>query len=252
MTARPLIFVDNLTVAYPNGHIGLSKLSLEVNPGEVVVVLGKNGCGKTTLLRSIDGTLLPRSGSVSIGGLNLATLDKNASSSVRLQIASIYPHAPLIARRSAIANVTMGSLGRNRNIFTALGMLPRHELPAAYECMSKVGLSDTFATRRVDGLSAGEAQKVAIARALLQRPKVLLADEPIANLDPKAAADILSLLRKITCEENLATVCVLHQPAFAKQYADRILGMRDGRAVFFLEAQQLQDAMISRLYERNA
>lgn len=237
-----------MTVTFPNGFEALSDIKLTVRPGELIVVLGSNGSGKTTLLRCIAGQRKPTRGTVYFAGQDMTDLTDAALLGIRLQQGIIYPHAPLVGRRNALANVLMGTLGRNRSLATRMGFLPRKEFPLGYACLAKVGLDRRYATRRVDTLSAGEAQRVAIARVLAQKPRALLADEPIANLDPRAADDILSLIRRLTLTERLATLCVLHQPEFATQYADSILGLRAGRTLFFVKSAALTKEHLADLY----
>jgi phosphonate transport system ATP-binding protein len=202
-----------------------------VQEGELTVVLGGNGCGKTTLLRCITRALTPTTGEIWLGGQDLARLNGEPLRAARQVLALIGQHAALVRRRSVIANIVCGALARNRTIWTSLGGLPSHELAAAHTCLEQVGLPH-LAARRAGTLSGGQAQRVAIARALLQRPHVLLADEPVASLDPEAANEIMRLLRRLAHDQGLAVLCVLHQVDLAFDYADRVVGMRDGRIAF--------------------
>jgi phosphonate transport system ATP-binding protein len=160
----------------------------------------------------------------------------------------VFQHAHLVKRRSVLANVTTGTLGRHRTFVTSLGFLPTQEKPFALACLDEVGLR-SFAPQRAGTLSGGQAQRVSIARALAQRPRALLADEPVASLDPEAAEDIMRLLRRVAKEDGLAVLCVLHQLDLARRYADRILGLREGRMVFNEQPNVLSDRNISALYE---
>ncbi|HEY1411567.1 MAG TPA: phosphonate ABC transporter ATP-binding protein [Rhodopila sp.] len=220
-----------LSLRYPNGTQALRGVDLEVRAGELLVVLGGNGCGKTTLLRCITRALTPSAGEVWLGGQDLATLNGKQLRQARQVLALIGQHAALVRRRSVLANVTCGALARHKTLWTNLGGLPASELPAALDCLGQVGLAD-LAGRRAGNLSGGQAQRVAIARALLQRPLVLLADEPVASLDPEAANEIMRLLRRLAHEQGLAVLCVLHQVDLAFSYADRVVGMRDGQVAF--------------------
>ncbi len=220
-----------LSLRYPNGTHALRGIDLEVRPGELLIVLGGNGCGKTTLLRCITRALAPSTGEVWLGGHNLAGLNGEPLRRARQELAMIGQHAALVRRRSVIANVACGALARHKTIWTNLGGLPSGELPAALGCLGQVGLAH-LAAQRASTLSGGQAQRVAIARALLQHPLVLLADEPVASLDPEAANEIMRLLRRLAHEQGLAVLCVLHQVDLAFAYADRVVGMRDGRVAF--------------------
>lgn len=242
-----MLRVCGLSLQYPNGKLALADFDLAVGRGELVIVLGGNGSGKTTLLRCVARTLVPTAGDIWVNACNLTRLDGENLRRARLELAMISQHPSLVRRRSVLANVATGSLGRHYTIRTALGRLPRAELAAAHGYLDAVGLAD-LARQRARTLSGGQAQRVAIARALAQRPQVLLADEPVASLDPEAAEEIMRLLRRLAAEENLAVLCVLHQVELAYAYADRIVGIRDGRAAFDLPRADLSRDDIRRLY----
>ncbi|HVY14625.1 MAG TPA: phosphonate ABC transporter ATP-binding protein [Rhodopila sp.] len=236
---------------YPNGTEALRGLDLEVRAGELVVILGGNGCGKTTLLRSITRAVKPTAGQVWLNGRDLVSLEGEALRSARMDLAMIWQQANLVRRRSVIANIACGALGRNRTWWTALGGLPNAELPAAYEALGQVGLAH-LAPQRAGTLSGGQAQRVSIARALMQRPSVLLADEPVASLDPEAATDIMRLLQRLARHDGLAVLCVLHQVDLAFGFADRIVGMRAGRAVFDRPTGGVSSDEVQELYQKRA
>ncbi len=190
--------------------------------------------------------MIPTTGDITLGGQPLA-----ADRQTRQAIGLIGQHAALVRRRSVIANVTAGALARHQTVWTNLGGLPASELPAALTCLGHVGLTH-LAAQRAGTLSGGQAQRVAIARALLQRPMVLLADEPVASLDPEAANEILRLLRRLAHDENLAVLCVLHQVDLAFAYADRIVGMRDGRITFDRARPEVSMDDVQHLYTARA
>jgi phosphonate transport system ATP-binding protein len=216
-----------------------------------VVVLGGNGSGKTTLLRCITRMLRPTSGEIWLDGVNLAALSGERLRQARLPLAMIWQHASLVRRRSVLSNVAAGALGRHGGWWTALGGMPAAECRAAYGYLGEVGLA-ALAAQRAGTLSGGQAQRVAIARALAQRPQVLLADEPVASLDPEAADDIMRLLRHLAADDNLAVLCVLHQVELAYDYADRVVGIRDGRIAFDSPSRDLPRAAVRELYASEA
>ena len=232
---------------YPDGKLALADFDLAVSAGELVVVLGGNGSGKTTLLRCITRMLRPSAGEVWLDGVDLAELSGERLRRARLTVAMIWQHASLVKRRSVLANVATGALGRHGGVWTSLGLLPAAERRAAYFHLDEVGHA-ALAGQRAGTLSGGQAQRVAIARALAQRPRVLLADEPVASLDPEAAEDIMRLLRRLAQEENLAVLCVLHQVDLAYAYADRVVGIRDGRIAFDLPSRELPRDAVRQLY----
>jgi phosphonate transport system ATP-binding protein len=176
----------------------------------VVALAGVSGAGKTTLLRAIAG-LLPAGGSVVAGG----------------RPALVFQQHALASRLTARENVLVGALGRIGFWRAALRLWPRAEVTAAEECLDRVGLSG-LGDRRADRLSGGQRQRVAIARALLQRAPVLLADEPVASLDPATAEDVLALLRDLARRDDLAVLVSLHQPDLAARFADRLMRLEDG------------------------
>ena len=242
-----MLRVCDLTMRYPNGKVALARFSLTVNAGELVVVLGGNGSGKTTLLRCVTRMLDPTAGEVWLGDTNLVGLSGERLRQARLPLAMIWQQANLVRRRSVLSNVASGTLGRHSGLWTALGGLPAEELRAAHGYLEEVGLGE-LALQRAGTLSGGPAQRVAIARAIAQHPKVLLADEPVASLDPEAADDIMRLLRRLAAEENLAVLCVLHQVELAYEYADRVVGLRGGGIVFDLPCSELPRDAVRRLY----
>jgi len=245
-----MLEVTQLSKRYPTGRVALRQASLKVEAGELVIVLGSNGSGKSTLLRCIVRLIDPTEGAVKVNDNDLTRLNGRALRRARTALAMISQHANLVKRRSVLANVACGALGRYNDLRTRLGLLPRQELDFARRCLAEVAL-EAQAEQRAGTLSGGQAQRCAIARALAQRPRVLLADEPVASLDPEAAEDIMRLLRRLASEDNLAVICVLHQPELAYRYADRIVGIRDGAIQFDLPAQASAGA-VSTLYAAKA
>jgi phosphonate transport system ATP-binding protein len=242
-----MLRVSGLSLRYPNGKLALTSVDLEVRAGELLIVLGGNGCGKTTLLRCITRALVPTAGEVWLNSREISRLSGERLRRARLDVAMIWQHASLVRRRSVLANVASGALGRHQTIRTALGGLPAAELRAAQSYLRQVGLPH-IAAQRAGTLSGGQAQRVAIARALAQRPLVMLADEPVASLDPEAAQEIMRLLRNLAHDEGHAVLCVLHQVDLAFDYADRVVGMRDGRIAFDQVRADLSHDQVQRLY----
>lgn len=242
-----MLRVRGLSLRYPNGTLALADFGLTLAAGEFVVVLGGNGSGKTTLLRCIARTVKPSAGEIWLGDTNLSALEGEKLRRARLALAMVWQHASLVRRRSVLANVATGTLGRHRTFWTALGGLPAAELDQARGHLAEVGLAD-LAERRAGTLSGGQAQRVSIARALAQRPRVLLADEPVASLDPEAAEEIMRLLQRLARTEHIAVLCVLHQVELAYAYADRVIGIRAGRIAFDLPKSQVSREAVHCLY----
>ena len=243
--------IRGLRMRYPNGKLALDGVDLTVRAGELVTILGSNGSGKTTLLRCIARLQNPSEGEVLVDGQDLARLNGQALREARLALAMVFQRANLVRRRSVLANVVSGTLGRRRTLWTTLGGLPAEELPMACELLRKVGV-ERLGAQRADTLSGGQAQRAAIARALAQRPKLVLADEPVASLDPEAAEEIMRLLRQLAVESGLAVLCVLHQPSLAQRYSHRVVGLRDGVVAFDLCADLCADQQIALLYKELA
>jgi phosphonate transport system ATP-binding protein len=242
-----MLRVSGLSLRYPNGKLALTGVDLEVRAGEFLVVLGGNGCGKTTLLRCVTRALEPTEGQVWLNGGEISRLAGEKLRRARLDVAMIWQHASLVRRRSVLANVASGALGRHQTWWTSLGGLPAEELQAASGHLGQVGLAH-LAAQRAGTLSGGQAQRVAIARALAQRPLVMLADEPVASLDPEAAQEIMAMLRGLAHEQGHAVLCVLHQVDLAFDFADRVVGMRDGRIVFDRRRADLSRDAVQQLY----
>lgn len=242
-----MLRVRALSLRYPNGKLALADFELQVQPGEFVVVLGGNGSGKSTLLRCITRALKPSAGEVWLGDTNLCTLEGEKLRQARLGLAMVWQQANLIRRSSVLANVASGALGRYSTFRTVCRGLPAGELDAARCHLADVGLA-ALAEQRAGTLSGGQAQRVAIARALAQRPRVLLADEPVASLDPEASEEIMRLLQRLARSERLAVLCVLHQIELAYAYADRVVGIRDGRVAFNLPRGEVSREAVRRLY----
>ncbi len=246
--AETRLAVRGLRMRYPNGKLALDGVDLTVKAGELVTILGSNGSGKTTLLRCIARLQDPSDGEVLVAGQDLAKLNGHALREARLALAMVFQRANLVRRRSVLANVASGTLGRRRSLWTTFGGLPAEELPLAHDLLRKVGV-EALGGQRADTLSGGQAQRAAIARALAQKPKLILADEPVASLDPEAAEEIMRLLRQLAVEGGLAVLCVLHQPALALRHSHRVVGLRDGAVAFDLPADHDADLPIALLYK---
>jgi phosphonate transport system ATP-binding protein len=244
---EPLIAVSGLAMRYPTGRMALTDTSLSLAPGELVVILGANGCGKSTMLRCIAGMLKPTAGSIQVAGRRISGLGGKELAHARMALGMVFQNAHLVRRRSVVANVITGTLGRHPGLGVTLGRLPESERPFAMTCLNQVGLG-ALAEQRAGTLSGGQAQRVSVARALAQRPLALLADEPVASLDPDAAQELMGLLRRLAHEDGLGILCVLHQPELARRFADRILGMKDGGIRFDTKPAEVRETEVAGLY----
>jgi phosphonate transport system ATP-binding protein len=208
--------------------VALDDVSVAVEAGEFVVLLGRSGSGKTTLFRCLSGLIAPDGGEVVIDGLPLRRLRGRRLARARRKIGVIFQQFNLIRRRSALDNVLAGRLGSTPLWRVVTRRFPAADRRLALSLLDRVGLL-AQAGQRADSLSGGQQQRVAIARMLAQETHIVLADEPVASLDPESAWSVMSLLKTVTREHRIAVLCTLHQPDLAAAFADRILEMADGR-----------------------
>ena len=209
------------------------------------MLLGLSGAGKSTLLRSLNGLVKPTAGHVEaqgIGRLSSASLIRRH----RRATAMVFQHHQLLHRRTALSNVLTGRLAYHSTL-RSLIPLPREDRELALHCLERVGLADK-ALSRVDQLSGGQQQRVGIARALAQKPRIILADEPVASLDPSTSERVLALLQRVCKEDGITAIVSLHQLDYAQRFADRIIGLADARIVFDAAPAALDRAQLARIY----
>ena len=240
--AAPRLVVAGISKSFA-GKAAIAEVRFVVREHEFVAVLGPSGAGKTTLFRCITGLMAPDRGQIRVDGQNVATLQGHA----RRRIAVVFQQFNLVSRLTALENVLAGRLGYVPPWRAWLRQFERADRLLALECLDRVGLL-AQAQQRADTLSGGQQQRVAIARALAQKPGLIVADEPVASLDPSASAGVLDLLRGIARSEGVAVVCSLHQVPFARTYADRIIGLLNGRVVTDVPTAKFNDAAFHRLY----
>ena len=240
-----MIRVERLEVVYPNGTRALAPVSLAFEAGAVTVLLGASGAGKSTLLRCLNGLVRP-----SAGRVIAADAGDIAGAAARRQhrrrTGMIFQQHQLIGRVSVLGNVLTGRLGYHSWVRTLLPF-GRAERLAALAALDRVGLLET-ALRRADQLSGGQQQRVGIARALVQQPRLILADEPVASLDPASGVRVLALLAAICREDGLTAIVSLHQLDFARRFADRIVALAAGAVVFDGPPAALDQAAVARIY----
>ena len=241
----PMLCTEALEVTYPSGTRALLPTSIAFAKGELTVLLGSSGAGKSTLLRSLNGLVRPSAGRILAGNLG----DISAPGALqrhRRQTGMVFQQHHLIGRLTVLANVLTGRLGYHGSLATLLPW-SREEKELALAAIGRVGLLD-HALQRADQISGGQQQRVGVARALVQEPRILLADEPVASLDPATAERLLMLLRDICKSDGLTVVVSLHQLAFARRFADRIIGLAGGTVIFDGAPRQLSDEIAARLY----
>jgi len=244
-----MIQLNKLSVAYNSGTLmALHPITIEFHRGELTVLLGTSGAGKSTLLRSINLLNIPTSGEVSVAGVRID--NAQALRNHRRNTAMIFQQHQLIGRQSALRNVLAGRLGYYSSLRSLLPMR-QEDRRLALHCLARVGLLDK-ALERVDCLSGGQQQRVGIARALVQQPKVILADEPVASLDPVRAHEVMSLLQRLCAEDSMTTTIIisLHQVEFAKAYAQRIVALAEGRVIFDGRVNEFNDDISRKIYHQ--
>lgn len=245
------IVIKNLSKKYDKEVI-LDDISLEIEPGQRVAFIGKSGSGKTTLMRSINGFVTPESGQVLLDDKKVDYTHKKSLRKVRKKIGMVYQLFNLIGRTSVLHNVLTGSLGSEKkgleSIKRTIGMFSKKEKDKARDILKFVKL-DTKEKMRVDELSGGQKQRVAIARALMQEPQILLADEPIANLDVSSGKKILKLFTKINQEKNITLIVVIHHiDVISDKYFDRVIALNHGKIAFDGKPNELNQELISNIY----
>lgn len=240
-----MLQLDGVSVTYPNGVRALAHTDLGFSASQFVVLLGPSGAGKSTLLRCLNGLVRPSRGRVVAADLGDIHAGRTLRSH-RRRAAMVFQHHQLIGRLSALGNTLTGRLGYHPG-WRTLFPLPRADRLHALECLDRVGLADR-ALARCDQLSGGQQQRVGIARALAQEPALILADEPVASLDPATARHVLGLLHGVCKADGIPTVVSLHQVNYAREFADRVVGVAEGRVVFDGPAADLEEADLERIY----
>ncbi len=224
----------------------LHQVDLSVAKGEFVVILGASGAGKSTLLRCINQLAEPTQGEVRVDGVCVRR-DRAGLRRVRRDVAMIFQHYNVVPRLSVLKNVLTGRLGSMPAVASWFQVFPARDIETARECLRRVEL-DHKADLRTDTLSGGQKQRVGIARALAQKPKVILADEPVASLDPKTSRKVLNYLRQASREDGISVICNLHQVDYAREFAERVIGVAGGRIVFEGRPDELTDEVLHRIY----
>jgi phosphonate transport system ATP-binding protein len=228
---EPAVRIADLGMVYPGGVRALEGVNLEVGEGEFLAVLGLSGSGKSTLLRCINRLIDPSEGKVWIFGQEITALSGSDLRRLRRQVAMIFQQFNLVRRHTVLSNVLAGSLGRSRLLPSLMISFPANERHHALQHLERVGLGDR-AGSRADALSGGQQQRVAVARALMQEPRLILADEPVASLDPALRHSVMRHVEALNREEGLTVICSLHDIDLVERYATRLVALRDGRLVW--------------------
>ena len=243
-----LLSIKNVSKKYNNGTNALKNISFDVEKGEFISVIGPSGSGKSTLLRSINKMIDISQGSILFEDKNIENLKKTQIELVRREIGMIFQSYNLVERLTVIENVLHGRLGYKSIIAAILGIYSEEEKKEAFSFLERVNMTK-YAYQKCSELSGGQKQRVGIARAIMQKPKLLLCDEPIASLDPKTAENIMDYLKKIATELKITCIVNLHQVDIAKKYSDRIIALNKGEKIFDDKAEKLTEKMVEFIYK---
>ena len=242
-----MLQITKLEKTYPTGDRALNGVDLSIRRGEVVALIGPSGAGKSTLIRCINRLVRPSAGSILLDGVDIVSLNGRKLRKARTEIGMIFQEYALVERLTVLENVLSGKLGTMPLLESLLRRYRSEDIETALELLKEVGL-ETQPEKRADALSGGQRQRVGIARALMQRPSILLVDEPTASLDPKTARQIMRLIRGACVERGLPAIINMHDVQLAKLFSDRIIGLRDGEIVFDDDPDRLDNDKLSQIY----
>jgi phosphonate transport system ATP-binding protein len=246
-----LLQVEHLSKVYPNGVQALTDVSFTVPRGQFVAVIGLSGSGKSTLLRCINRLIEPTAGRVVLGGHDVTAANEAELRRVRRRIGMVFQQFNLVHRSSVLTNVLAGRLGYVNPLWSLVNRFAPSDLVKAQQQLARVGLADK-ADSRADALSGGQQQRVGIARALMQDPDLILADEPVASLDPVLAHSIMQHLEQINREDGVTILCSLHFLDLVHRYADRVIALNGGQLMFDGLPTEIDDEKFKEIYGKEA
>ena len=246
-----MIQFDHVSKVYPNGTVGLDDVNLTIQDGEFVAIIGRSGAGKSTLLRSVNRMHRITSGTLTVNGINVSTLSGKSLRRFRRGIGMVFQSFNLVTRTTVIKNVLSACVPDMSFWRVLLGIFRREDKMKALESLDKVGILDK-AYIRADQLSGGQQQRVALARTLTQDPQIILADEPVAALDPVTARQVMQDFVRINKEMGISILLNIHHVELAIEYADRIIGIRAGRIVYDGPSKQVDQAVLNAIYGDDA
>ena len=249
--SAPLLSIRGLEKTYPNGFQALKGIDLDVQAGEFVVIIGLSGAGKSTFIRCINRLIDPTGGSIAFDGKDITTVRGQALRAVRRDIAMIFQQFNLVKRATVQTNVLTGALEQAATLPSLLGLWPREKKAEATSFLELVGLPNVE-RRRADALSGGQQQRVAIARALMQHPKMILADEPVASLDPATSHSVMKYLKLLQAEQGMTILANLPFLSLAREYGTRVIALKHGEKVFDGPPEEITDARFTEIYGEDA
>ena len=248
---KTVIELKNLLKIYPSGTHALKGVNLNVKEGEFLILLGLSGSGKSTLLRCLNRLIEPTSGDIHINGENVIEAKGKKLRFIRRQIGMIFQQFNLIKNLSSLTNVLSGKLGYSSLVHSLTFQQHKDDLKTALENLERVGLRE-FADKKIRNLSGGQQQRVAIARALMQNPKVILADEPVASLDPATADSVMRYLGELNKKGKMTVICSLHFLSLARKYGTRVVALKDGEFVFDGTPKEIDNKRFKEIYGEDA
>ena len=246
-----MLRVENLTKVYDGGVQALTDVSFEVEQGEFLAVIGLSGSGKSTLLRCINRLIEPTDGCILWDDVDVTAASQEELRKIRRRIGMVFQHFNLVTRSKVISNVLAGRLGYVSPALSIINKFPAADMKKAHEQLDRVGLGEK-ANSRADELSGGQQQRVGVARAMMQNPEMMLADEPVASLDPVLAHSIMQYLELINQEDGVTVLCSLHFLDLVHRYADRVIALNEGQLVFEGAPQDIDDAKFKEIYGQEA
>ena len=242
-----MLKIEKLSKTYDSGTYALQDVSLVIDPGEFVVVLGKSGSGKSTLLRCINRLVEPTSGRIFLNETEITGASPSRLRELRKKIGMVFQQYNLVERFSVQTNVLSGKLASMSNIASLLNLFPEADVEKSRQVLNRLGLAGKD-LKRSDELSGGQQQRVGLARALMQNPELILADEPVSSLDPATSNQIMDLLAEFNEKDGMAVICNLHLPSLAKAYGSRIIVLSKGRIVYDGSPTDLSEDKLNSFY----
>ncbi|MBZ0285800.1 MAG: phosphonate ABC transporter ATP-binding protein [Anaerolineae bacterium] len=246
-----MLIIENLSKVYENGFQALKNINLEIPDGQFVSIIGLSGSGKSTLLRCINRLIDPTEGRILWNGRDITAATDDELRQVRRRIGMIFQQFNLVKRSSVLTNVMSGRLGYINPVYSLFNYFPAQERDRALAALERVGIPEK-AYNRASALSGGQQQRVGIARALMQEPEMMLADEPVASLDPATSHSVMKYLELLNKEDGITILCSLHFLSLARAYADRVIALKDGKLEFDGLPAEIDEERFKMIYGEDA
>jgi phosphonate transport system ATP-binding protein len=246
-----MLEIKNLTKIYEGDVKALDNVSFKVEKGEFLAIIGLSGSGKSTLLRCINRLVEPTDGQILLDGIDITAASQDEMLKIRRKIGMVFQHFNLVTRSKVITNILAGRLGYVNPAMSLFNRFPKSDMEMAFRQLERVGIANQ-ANKRADELSGGQQQRVGIARAMMQEPEMILADEPVASLDPVLAHSIMQYLETINQEDGVMVLCSLHFLDLVHRYADRAIALNEGILVFDGAPEKIDDQKFKEIYGQDA